>query len=181
MADFTDYGLFLGTPSIVDPGYIQTIEVDSQEFKEFIIELVSVTSDIIDALNKKTTGMHELSEFVTGSTYFSDPALDSTTAGVPIQRQEQSITVIFGALPNTAAKSVAHGIVFPVPNTLRMVHIHCSASDLTGANYLEIPYASPVLANNISIDVDATNVVITTGSDRTAYTDCTVVLKYLKS
>jgi len=169
MANATDRGAFLPTTVIIDAG------------KESLIQIRRTFSDHAEMINNKTTGMHPLEEFVSGSTYFSDPTLNSTTPKSPVQRQEFILTINFGALPNTATKTVAHGIVFPsVTNTFRFVHIRATASDLTGTNYLPIPYASPVLANNISIDVDATNVSITTGSDRTAYTDTIVVLKYIK-
>jgi len=180
MAINTDRGSFLPISPIVDPGFIQKMDVNGREFKELIVELRKAIREVITVLNKKTTGRHELTEFVTGSTYFSDPTLNSTTPRFPTPRQEFLITVNFGALPNTASKSVAHGIIFPSPNTLKFVHIHATANDLTAPAALEIPYSSPVLVNNIAIDVDGTNVTITTGSDRTAFTECYVVLKYIK-
>ena len=85
----------------------------------------------------------------------------------------------FGALPNTATTSVAHGISFDASSTL--THLYAAATDPVNFIYLPIPYASPTLANNIEIYLDATNVNIITGSNRAAFTICYVVIEWLKN
>jgi len=165
-------GTFLPPSRIPDPISRNDREFTKDELENMFLIIRNEIDDIIRVLNTKTTGSHELDEFITGSTYFPDPTLNSTTAVLPTPRPEYLTTVNFGTLPNTAAKAVAHGITFPSPNTLKMVHIHASASDLVTPAYIEIPASW--------IAVDGTNVTITTPGNYTAYTECYVILKYIK-
>ncbi len=126
-------------------------------------------------LNKKETGLYEEFETATGQLYFKD-----LTATDPQKRNVSRVVVNFGALPNTGTKTVAHGITFPTPNTYSAVNIYAAATDPTGIINIPIPYASPTLANNIELLIDATNISITTGSDRTAFTKCYVVFEFIK-
>lgn len=85
----------------------------------------------------------------------------------------------FGALPNAGVKTVAHGITFDASSSL--THLYASATDPVNLLYIPIPYASPTLANNIEISLDSTNVIITTGTNRSAFTICYVVIEWLKN
>jgi hypothetical protein len=87
------------------------------------------------------------------------------------------MTVNFGALPNTSTKSVPHGIT--VTNTLSWTKIYGSATDQIGLTGIPIPYVD-LAGNDIQIDVDQTNINISTSSDYSNYTICYVVLEYLK-
>lgn len=175
-------GSFVPTTNIFDTSFIYSVNVNSKDFKELLVITRNTLSEIATVLNTKTTGMHPLEEFITGNTYFPDPTLNSTTPVAPTQRPSVITTVNFGALPNTATKSVPHGIIFPTgTNTFRSISITAGATDLTGKIYIELGYSSPVLANNIEINYDAVNINITTGSDRTNFTECIVVLEYIKS
>jgi len=87
--------------------------------------------------------------------------------------------VNFGTLPNTGATSIPHGITVDA-NTV-FTRIYATATDPANFSYLPIPYASPTDADNIELSLDATSITITTGSDRTAYTTCYVILEYLKN
>ncbi len=132
------------------------------------------------ALNNKVTGIYTQTQFVTGKTWYPDPALSSATSKIPVQRMIFGIVVPFGALPDTATKTVAHGITFPAANTYQGVQIYACATDQTGVVQIPIPYASPVLVNNIELFIDGTNVSITTGSDRTAFTKTDVYFEFIK-
>ncbi len=102
-------------------------------------------------------------------------------------RQVFRKVIAFGALPNAGTKSVAHGIdTLPqdLPNNyigFSFTRIYATATDPVNELYIPIPYASNVAANVIEINVDATNVNITTASNKTAYTITYVVLEYIKS
>ncbi|HUV85367.1 MAG TPA: hypothetical protein VMV86_06615 [Methanosarcinales archaeon] len=132
------------------------------------------------AINAKATGIYARTEFVTGKTWYPDPALSSKTPKAPTPRMIFGIVIDFGALPNTATKTVAHGIVFPATNTYTSVQIYGSATDPTGVINIPLPYSSPVLANNIELLVDGTNVSITTGSNRTNFTKASVYFEFIK-
>lgn len=163
-------GAFLPPSRIPDPRTRINKEFTQAQLDEMFLIIRDEINAIKTILNNKTTGAHELYEFISGSTYFSDPTLDSTTALTPIPRPEYLTTVNFGALPNTAAKAVAHGIITTAK--MKMVHIHATASDLATPAYIQIPATW--------IAIDGTNITITTPADYTAYTECIVVLKYIK-
>ena len=166
MASQGDYGLFLPTTYLYD--------TDKQDTGELIRNLYRNTNSIILALNKKDTGIYALTEFVNGQTFFPNQTLGNQSA----ERQVFRKVINFGTLPNAGTTSVAHGIA---PSTaFTFTRIYGVANDTTGQSYLPLPYASPTAASTIELNVDATNVNITTGSNRTAYTITYVVLEYIK-
>ena len=148
------------------------IPSDDREFKEAIAQRERLTSSIV---NLKETAQYETTEFQTGQQFFS-----IVPAGVQRQTRYTFRKVInFGSLPNAATKSVAHGI--PANGNYRFTRIYATATDPTGVQFIPIPYATPTVADAISILIDATNVNITTGSATwTAFTECYVVLEYIK-
>lgn len=180
MAIDTKIGSFLPTTQIFDIENLDNIKLNSPEFKDFLVRLRHIINEMSIVINTKETGIYDLTEFVTGQVWFPDPALSSQTSQLPRQRQVFRKSINFGALPNTGTTNVAHGITFPASNTYSFIKIYGAATDQTGGSYLPLPYASPTAANNIELSVDNTNISITTGSDRTAYTICWVVLEYIK-
>ena len=174
-----DVGSFIPTSYIWDVSQLYSVDVNSPEFKELLVRLYQNVNNIAIVLNTKDSGLYERSEFVNGQLYFSDPTLSSQTNVTPVQRQVYRLVVNFGPLPNAATKSVAHGI--PITNGYSFTRIYATATDPVAHSYLPIPYASCTdVAHNIELNVDATNVNITTGIDRTAYTIVYAVVEYLK-
>ena len=106
---------------------------------------------------------YSTTETLTGGTWID---------GKPIYRK----TVNFGALPNSTSKSVAHGI-----SGISKI-IKFSAVTTNGTYWLNLPHTNPTtLANSIAIECTATNVTITSGSNRTNYTECYCIIEYTKS
>lgn len=86
-------------------------------------------------------------------------------------------TVYTGAMPNASEKSVAHGI----SNLSRIIKIEGYTYN-SGIGYtLPLPMASPTAANSMSVGANGVNIVISTGTDRSAYTESYVTLYYTKS
>ena len=167
---------FLQTSYVWDVSEINQLDVNSSEFKELLVRLFLNVNQIINAVNAKDAGFYYTSEFVNGQTFF--PV--ANTAGYVETKPRNVIrkVVNFGALPNTASKSVAHGITTSA-NTI-FTRIYGAATDPTAQTYLPLPHSSPVLANNISISVNNTNVIITTGANFASYTTVYVILEYLQ-
>jgi len=152
---------------------------DPKQAQELIIRLTQKINTIILALNEKDTGWYFLTEVINGQIYFQDPALAALTPQQSIGRQVFRLVINFGALPNAGLKSVPHGLI---PTALwTFTHIYATASDTTGFGYIPIPYASSTLANNIELSVDAVNVNIRTGINRTNFNFCYVVLEFLQN
>ncbi len=145
----------------------------------FRIKLREYLNNISISLNSKESGFFLENEIPTGRLFI--PTFSSTTSQNLEYRAVYRTVVDFGALPNTATKSVAHGI--STTQNYSIVHLYGAATDPGGATItsaLPIPYASSTAANNIELNMDATNVNITTGSNRTAYTRTFVVIEYIK-
>jgi len=150
----------------------------SPELKELLVRLYQNINNISNVLNIKDTGYYDNTQpTLCQQRFFSNPALSSQTTGNPIQREVFRIVINFGALPNTGTKSVAHNI--PITTAYSFTRIYATASDMIALNFIPIPYASPVAANNIEINVDANNVNIITGSNRTNFTTTYVILEYI--
>jgi len=160
------FGAFLSTTQIL-------------EAKDWT-QLGWLLNDMTIRLNNKVIGEHALTEYVTGKSWYPDPALSSLTTQKPTKRTVYAIVVPFGALPDTATKTVAHGITFPAANTYQGVQIYACATDPAAVIQIPIPYASPVLVNNIEMFIDGTNISITTGSDRTMFTKTDVYFEFIK-
>ncbi len=179
LQDADQYGAFIQTTQVWDVAQLLDVDVSSDAFKELLVRLYQQVNNIANILNIKDTGQYQLSEFVNGQLFFSNPSLSSGTAQAPEDRQVLRKVINFGTLPNTGTKNVAHGITCNV--TTSFTRIYACATDPVNKLYVPIPYASPTDANEIELKVDGTNVTIITGSNRTGFTITYVVLEYLQS
>lgn len=178
MANRNYVGSFVPTTNVWDVSEIYSTDVTSPAFKELLVRLYQNLNKMALVTNVKDSGMYVDSEFVTSCQYFPSQSLSSATAQSPTLRPVFRKVVNFGALPNTATKSVAHGISPTASFTFTRIY-GCSTNPST--SYIPLPYAAPVLADNIELNADATNVNVKTGSNRTAYTVTYIILEYIKT
>ena len=83
-----------------------------------------------------------------------------------------------GALLNNSTKNVAHGIT----NIGTWVQLYGVAKDTTRGLVIPLPFATPAgYLYSVSITVDSTNVSVSTGTDRTAFTASYAILEYTKT
>ncbi len=170
-----EHGLFVPTTNVWD---VYQANIDNPELVELLVRLYQNINNLAIVLNLKDSGLYYPTEFVNGQIFFPNPDNSSATETNPSQRQVYRQLIIFGALPNAAAKSVAHNIV--VSSQTTFTRIYATASDTTDELYIPLPYVDAG-GNNIALDVDDTNVTITTSSDRTNFNVCYVILEYLQS
>lgn len=181
MADNTNQlvGSFVPTSFIWDISRLQEIrDLNSDEGRELFVRLYQYIGQICLSLNIKDTGMYNTSQFINGQIFFPNPALNSSTSTTPDFRQVYRLVINFGPLPNATTKSVPHGIT--VTSQTTFTRIYATATDTTGLTSIPISYASLTLVNVVELNVDSTNVNITTGIDRTNYNICYVILEYLQ-
>lgn len=178
MAQFPNMGAFVPTTNIWDPTELISVDLTSDAFREILIRLYQNLNRLSLAVNTREAALYPLQEFVTGQVFFPNPSLNSSSATTPVFRPTYRKVINFGALPNAGTKSVAHNI--PITSGYTFTHIYGAASDTTGNNYIPLPYASPTLVNNIELNVDATNINIITGSNRSNFTVTYVIVEYLK-
>lgn len=168
---------FIQTTDVYDVDVIRSLDIKSDEFKEFLVRLRQSTNNIAVALNFRDAGYYIQELFNCGQVYFPNLALSSSTNQEPTYRAVYRIVVNFGNLPSNNTKSVVHNI----PNidaTTVFTRIYAVATNPTALNYFPIPNYDGV--NVTSIDVDAVNVNITTNWNALAYTTCLVVLEFFK-
>lgn len=173
-------GSFIPTTFIYDVSTILDVEVTSPAFKELLVRLYQSVNNMALVLNMKDTGYYITDrEIVCGQIFFPNPALDATTTTTPTMRPVFRKVINFGQLPNNATTSIPHEITVTANTTF--TRIYGCASDTTGFTYLPIPYASKVANMIIELNIDATNINIDTGTNRTNYDVCYVVVEYLQT
>ena len=86
-------------------------------------------------------------------------------------------TLSIGALSGPAILLFPHGIDTSIG--FRLVDLYGLANDTTGQKYFRFDMWS-IAGQDIEIDIEGTNVVITTLSDYSAYNDCYVVIEYIQ-
>jgi hypothetical protein len=161
-----------------------TLPVDAQEFDSFV-PVFSTSPEKPEDMRNFTTEqlrIHATNINVREIGWMLDQELltgKSFIPGTTSPQQEPGFrsvfrkVVIFGTLPNTATKSVAHGITFDANFTL--VDLWASATDPVGFTAFTADFGGTA----VTLNMDATNVNITTNADYTAYTRCFVVIEYL--
>ena len=132
-------------------------------------------NNIATATNSKDSGLYDAVETITGQSFL--PTFSTDTGANATYRTVFRVVIDFGTLPNTTTKSVAHNLT--LGSTWSVTKIYGAATD-PSTSFIPLPYASPTLTNNIELNMDATNVNVTTGSDRTAYTRCFIIIEYIK-
>lgn len=168
-------GNYVQQTPIFDVQSLYESDVSSPEFKELLVRLYQQVNNVTQVLNLKASGYHLAQEFANGKYFFPTVGQDQLTL-----RQNFTTTVNTGQLPNTGVINIPHNI----PNMSSLYTatvIYGAATDPTGPTWISLPYASPVLANNIQVDVGPVNVTITTGSNRTNFTRSIIIIEYLKN
>ena len=150
MTNKYDSGAYIPTTTVMDVSEIYSTEVTSPEFKELLVRLYQNFNNLALAMNVKDTAIYDTEEFVSGQKFFPDPALDSTSDTEPTQRNIFRKVIKFGALPDTATKSVAHGITIDANTTF--TRIYGTSSDQAGLVYIPLPYSSTTLNENIKYE-----------------------------
>ena len=183
MANPFRQGSFVPLTDVYDDQLLRSIDVNSEQFKDFLVRLRNTINTIAIVLNTKDTGYYVQDAFVNGQIFFPNPALNSTTGQQPTFRQVFRKVINFGALPNATTISVPHNI--PITDAFTFTRIYGCATD-GNTEFIPIPYASgqktyilAVTNDGVELNVDPVNVNITTAIDYSAYTTTYVVLEYL--
>jgi len=184
MANDTEFGAFLPTTDAYDRSLVEALDVNSPEFKDFIVRLYQTTNNIALAVNIRDAGYYTENEFINGQLWYQNKSLSSKTSQAPEYRQVYRKVVDFGALPDgtgAVTKTIAHGITVDSNTTFTRIYGAASRT-ATADSYIPLPYSSPTLANNILLAADATNVIVTVDAtvDWSAYDVTYVVLEYIK-
>lgn len=171
----TLYGSYVPTTNVWDVSELADLDITSPAFKELLIRLYQNLNRMSDALNTKDSAWYDTTQFITGHQFFPNPAAVPGTAFANTPRPVTRMVVNFGALPNAGTKSVAHGIT--VNSGTTWTRIYGAATDPVGLKGIPLPFYA--VANGVQLDIDATNVNVTTTSNLSAYTTTIIVLEYM--
>jgi len=173
-----DLGSFIPTTQLWDTSEVFEANIGNEELKELLVRMYQNLNRMALSLNVKESAYYDTEEFVTGQQYFPLPGLTSAGTQFPDYRQTTRKVINFGGLPNAGTTNIAHGIICSADTIF--TRIYGVATDPTGGfSYLPLPYSSNTLINNIDLSVTGTNVSITTGINRTAYTITYIVIEWL--
>lgn len=127
--------------------------------------IVDRQTRLADAINTREIAQYEPVELINGQHWFNTSSSQSNLAFRKV--------IVFGALPNTGTKSVAHGIT----GIVAITKLYAGCTDTAGT-YISLPYAG---SDPIEIYADNTNVTVVTLTNRSNFTICYVVMEYLKN
>ena len=162
---------FTGNPNnFLSQNYIIPEDIEEKDLK-----LREYLNAIATATNTKDSGIYDAVETITGQSFL--PTFSTQTAANATYRTVFRKVIDFGALPNSTTKSVAHNIAFSTSFSATKIY---GASTNPGSTWFPLPYASSTLGNNIELNLSSTNVNVTTGSNRSAFTRTFIVIEYIK-
>lgn len=158
--------------------YVPVYDVAPKTWEEAMPFVVEQLKKLANAVNAREIGFFLDQELLSGKAFI--PGINNVVDGGTSQTFRSILRKVidFGALPAAGTKSVAHGIVFDANFTL--IQIWASATDPAALVALPIPFASPTLVNSISLTMDATNVNIAVGVNRSSFTRCFVIIEYIQ-
>jgi hypothetical protein len=143
-----------------------SIEI-SREPGELREEVNDIYQSVVSSVNSKIGGLYVPQEKVNSEQYFDK---NNPQRFKNVYR----MVVDFGALPNTTSKSVEHNI--PGWNSeFKLTSAWGGATDPTAKTALPIPN------DGITLLINEADVIITTTSNLSSYTFCTVVVEYTKN
>lgn len=153
------------------------LQTDDEKIR-FITQLATIMNQNNIATNQKDIGIYSRKETINGQQFFNN-GVSAGTPGSFVSVYRQCID--FGALPNAGVKTVAININ-PTVN-FNITRIYGAASDTAGFNYIPLPFASPTLNLNISLEIVPSGggpvIQVTTGVNRTNYDTCYIIVEYI--
>jgi hypothetical protein len=173
-----DFNSYIPSTVIFDIDELREMSVSSPEFKEILIRLYQHINTMSMSINNKASGIYDTHEYASGKLFYPPTDLTSSSNQSTDYRPGFCKVISFGALPNTASKSVVHELeVLPGWMFTKIAGVAC---DERNGVFIPLPYSSPTLADNIELSVDDTSVTVTTGADWSMYTRTDIILEYLK-
>lgn len=147
-----------------------------EEARPFMVEQLKKISN---AINIREIGWFLDEELLSGKAFIPGVQSLADLSTSQVFRQVLRKVINFGPLPAAGTKSVPHGIDFT--NNFTLTFMCAAATDPVGLIAFPIPYCDPgLLADGVDLTMDATNVNITVGVNRSAFTRCFVTIEYLQ-
>ena len=138
-----------------------------EDDKQFRYKVNDLYQKIATSLNAKEGGLYLPEEKTTGQQYFD--------SGNPQKNKNvYRMVVDFGALANSGSTTVAHNIS-GWNSSYRLTRAYGAATDPVSLEAIPIPN------DGILLEINSDDVIVTTTSDRSAFTASTITLEYTKA
>ncbi len=170
-----DTGLYIATTTVIDS--INSSDELSSSLKQILVVLYQTVNNIALALNKKESGIYDLTEFVNGQGWF-DP---NPNKGVNDQPRSDFRKVYYLTSLPAGVTNITHLINGTTPLTAQytFTKLYGMANNTSTFNYYPIPFASAGGATNIEIRANSTQIVITNNSG-VVFNSVYIIAEYLK-
>jgi hypothetical protein len=156
--------------------YLITSRKFPPNFEELEPELSKMYIEVARAVNIRTNGIFDQFQIVTGERWFTD-FLPAPTTSSSSNEKRQSYRQVY-PWTGTAPPTIPHNITGIVEFT--RIYGTCVTNAAGTAGYRPIPYASIIaLTDQISVQVDNTNINISVGATVPTITSGIIVLEYL--
>lgn len=181
MADQNSFGTQLPITEIYDVSdELSANNYNNASLAELLVRLYQNSNNIVEALNAKDAGFYDTQQVVCGQQFFPNPnpanPQDMNWNYRPVIRK---LVFYNSGLPNAGTVAIPHGIDFTNAANATFTRIYGVANNPTTNSSLPLPYAHPTAANMISVDANFTNINVTTGNNRLAWTINYFVLEFL--
>jgi hypothetical protein len=150
------------------------IPMQWDDARPFIVEQMKKMSN---AINIREIGWFLDEELLSGKAFIPGVNIQGNQNSQQF-RQILRIVINFGTLPNNTTKSVPHGIIFDSNFTL--IEMWISATDPINFKAFSLQYWANSGPGSIILNMDATNVNVTTTSNYSAYTRSYVIIEYIQ-
>lgn len=158
--------------------YVPVYDVVPEKWEEARQFLVEQLKKLATAVNSREIGFYLDQELLSGKAFI--PGVNISTDGGSSQQFRTILRKVIdcGTLPNTALKTVPHGITIDANFTL--IDLYGAATDPTNLLSIDLGHAAVTATNTVEIFLDSVNVVIITGSNRSTYTRSFVIIEYIQ-
>jgi hypothetical protein len=149
-----------------------TVPEKWEDARQFLVEHLKKISN---GINAREIGFFLDEELLSGKAFIPG----ATVPGNPqVFRTVLRKVIDCGSLPNTGPKVVPHGIVFDANFTL--VQLYGASTDPVNLNAIGLGHASTIPANSVELYMNATDIIIITGINRSSYTRTFVTVEYIQ-
>lgn len=166
--------------SQVYESYLPVYDAVPQKWEEARPFIVEQLKRVAQAINIREIGWFLDEELISGKQFI--PSSSSYSSSSSNSQQYRTIlrkVIDFGALPNTATKSVPHGIV--VDSNFTLMQIYGAATDSTGMLSIPLPFVSAASpARPIQLFMTSSDVVVITTENNSNYTRSFIVLEFIQ-
>ena len=158
--------------------YVPAYDVAPDTWDQAMPFIVEQLKGLANAVNVRTIGFYLDQEVLTGNSFI--PGINIASDGGSSQQFRSILRKVidFGTLPNAMKKSVPHEITFD--GNFSLIQMYLSATDPVNFLAFGLMYWSNSTPGSIILNMDDTNVNVTTTSDYTAYTRSFVVIEYIQ-